>query len=94
MPEILGYKIIQDNSVRIINCQLKTSMLNIACNTKFVGCDLEDNIRYVIDQYNVRPFAWWVGPTDTPNNLQDNRLVSRKDEYACFVICLTFKSLN
>ena len=51
MPEILGYKIKEDNSVRIIDCQLKTSMLNIACNTKFAERDIEDKIRYVIYVY-------------------------------------------
>lgn len=88
MPEILGYKIKEDNSVRIIDCNLKTSMFNIACNTRFAEYDLDNKIRYVIEQYNGSPFAWWVGPTDTPSNLQDRILKAglekETDEYAMF----------
>lgn len=69
MPEILGYKIEENNSVRIINCNLKTSMFNIACNTKFNEDDLDSKINYVIDRYKGNPFALWVGPTDSLNNL-------------------------
>lgn len=88
MPEILGYKIKEDNSVRIINCNLKTSMFNIACNTKFTEHSLDDKIQYVISQYNGSPFAWWVGPTDTPSNLEDSILKAgfekETDEYAMY----------
>ena len=88
MPEILGYKIEENNSVRIINCNLRTSMFNIACNTKFNEDDLDSKINYVIDQYKGKPFAWWVGPTDSPNNLQDRILKAglekETDEYAMF----------
>lgn len=88
MPEILGYKIEEKNSVRIINCNLKTSMFNIACNAKFNETDLDSKINYVIGQYKRKPFAWWVGPTDSPNNLQERILKAgfkkETDEYAMF----------
>ena len=98
MPEILGYKIKEDNSVRIIDCQLNTSMFNIACNTKFAEHDLDDKIRYVINQYNGSPFAWWVGPTDSPNNLQDRILKAglekETDEYAMFCDLSNFQEFE
>ena len=52
MPEIQECKIKEVNSVRIIDYQLKTSIFNIVCNTKFAERDIEDKIRYVIEKYN------------------------------------------
>ncbi len=88
LPKVLGYDIAEQNSVRVINFNLKTSMFNIVCDTKFAELDIDQNIKYVIDQYNNSPFAWWVGPSDTPDVLQNKLLESglkkETDEYAMF----------
>lgn len=87
-PKVLGYDIAEQNSVRVINCNLKTSMFNIVCDTKFTELDIDQNIKYVLDKYSNNPFAWWIGPSDTPDVLQNKLLESglkkETDEYAMF----------
>jgi ribosomal protein S18 acetylase RimI-like enzyme/predicted nucleotidyltransferase len=88
LPKILGYNILKQNSITVINCKVKTSMFNIACDANFVDSQVDENIQYVIDQYLGNPFAWWVGPSSTPNYLQKKLLESglkkETDEYAMF----------
>jgi len=88
LPKLLGYNILAQKSVTVINCNLKTSMFNIACNTGFVETEVDKNIQYVLNQYQGSPFAWWVGPSSSPNNLQNKLLEyglkKETDEYAMF----------
>ncbi len=68
LPRAIGYSVIDNGFNCVVNCNLNSTMFNVTCKTNFDD-KVEDRIQEVIDQYNKKPFAWWLGPGDTPSDL-------------------------
>jgi ribosomal protein S18 acetylase RimI-like enzyme/predicted nucleotidyltransferase len=68
LPRALGYSVIDNGFASVTNCNLNTSMFNVTCRAKFDD-QVGTRIQEIVDQYNNKPFAWWIGLMDIPADL-------------------------
>ncbi len=68
LPRAMGYSVTDHGFACVANCKLNSTMFNVTCKTKLDN-NVDNRILEVIDYYNKKPFAWWLGPSDTPQGL-------------------------
>ncbi len=68
LPRAMGYTVTDNGFACVANCNLDSTMFNATCKTK-LDIISEERIQEIIDQYDNKPFSWWVGPSDTPEDL-------------------------
>ena len=87
LPKKFKYDYFEDKFIRIVNCGYDTSMFNIVCKTNLAD-DIELKIDKIIEKYDGQQFAWWLGPSDRPENIGDvlakRGFVKETNEYAMF----------
>lgn len=87
LPKKFKYDYFEDKFIRLVNCGYDTSMFNIVCKTNLVD-DIELKIDKIIEKYEGQPFAWWLGPSDRPENIGDVLakcgFIKETNEYAMF----------
>ena len=70
MPKALGFDVLEESFVTMVNSGLGTSLFNIVCRTKLVDDNVEKSIETVVSTFQNQSFAWWLGPTSTPLHLE------------------------
>jgi ribosomal protein S18 acetylase RimI-like enzyme/predicted nucleotidyltransferase len=87
LPRSLGYSVIDNGFATIVNCGLDSTMFNSVSKIKF-NDRVDEQIQDIIDQYNKKPFAWWLGsrdiPTDLGSRLEKYGFKKQGTEYAMF----------
>lgn len=63
LPKLLGYTVEQIDHCLRVDSKYNSSMFNIVCRTKQVPKNQKSLIKQIIDSYQGRPFAWWLGPS-------------------------------
>lgn len=63
LPRKLGFDVTEINGVTVINCDLKTSMFNIAYGSP-KSLKISDTINQIKQVFVNKPFAWWIPPSD------------------------------
>lgn len=86
LPQKLGFSVKNKFGAKIINCGLDTSMFNIVCGSQFHEEDAIDSVKNIIRDFDGQPFAWWLGPSHTPKQLnhflQQLAFIQETTEYA------------
>ena len=97
LPRELGFDVVQNSGLSIINCGFKSSMFNIVFGGLSNPSDID--IDQVINIYRGKPFAWWVPPSEfnqeISNLLKKRGFIQEASEDAmfCDLIQLDSKSL-
>lgn len=98
IPKILNYDVIKDKHVSIVSYDVKVAIVNIVCKTNFTKANLNNKIGKIIKDYANNPFAWWIGPSDSPFDigmvLKEYGLEKEQNEYAMFCGMKNFKSFE
>jgi uncharacterized protein len=94
LPRSLGYPVIDKGFATIVNCGLNSTMFNSVIRIKFDD-HVDERIQGIIDQYNKKPFAWWLGcrdaPADLGSRLEKYGFKKHGTEYAMFCRLDEFK---
>jgi ribosomal protein S18 acetylase RimI-like enzyme len=69
LPERVGFPIIQNEEMTLINCGLGSSMFNIVFGAPG---DSGQQVLSVIDEFRDQPFAWWIPPTQHSDKLSEH----------------------
>ena len=86
LPKILGYEVIENKENILINSGFNSSMFNIVCATRFSEENYKKQVAKIINHFNGKPFAWWLGPSSLPKGLGKYLLelsfIKETNEYA------------
>lgn len=86
LPAKLGFKVERIDNTAIVKAGLGSSMFNIVCDSKLDENNIKLAIESIIKNFSGQPFAWWVGPSSTPNSLgkylEETGLIKETTEYA------------
>lgn len=66
-----GMRVDEDEQLIVIDSGLPTDTFNLVCRTRLAPETLRERVDRVVAHFQrvARPFSWWVGPLDTPEDL-------------------------
>lgn len=76
LPKLAGFSVNQNTVPMIINCDLGSSMFNIACGVLDGEHELDQKIQHVISEFNGQPFAWWM-PSSAQSGVLHQKLLEQ-----------------
>lgn len=103
LPSQLGYNVENNEYLCRIDSEYNSSMFNIVCRTKIGKTEADivnqkNFLQDIIDLYQGRPFAWWLGPSccgeDLKKDLIESGFTEETTEYAMIANLSNYQPQN